>query len=754
MKQFATLFLLFLITATAAAQRVVTATGTFSDVAYVPSREAVYAVLPSSDPDGNTLCHVDPLSGEVLESYFIGNDPQTVSATTSGNYLYIGFGGANKVRRFNLMTEAVDLEFSPGGEEDFLGPFFAEKILPIRGSDDLVAISRRNSCCSPRHEGVALFDMGNLLADVTADHTGSNTIAYTDRDDVLIGYNNETTDFQLRRMDVKDNGLTVSNEYPMFDGFGVRIEYAAGHIYATNGQVAALSNGRPDLRGQADLSGLEGYGQVAVKAVPSADRIYYLGSGTDAQLTLLSVDGTTLTQQARYPIPAPRNDDYNPGARTLIALGEQDALAFVSTMGTLGFITLCTSTVTEVPPAYVGPRYICGDQSPLRLVVPAGARTDGQEVIWSDGQQGDTVYVSMAGEYSYRITDEGGCPGPASPTFSVSYDYYGSYPPGIAPPLSTTLCAGSNILLNVDSYSGSRVVWNTGDTTNQLIVTEAGDYSAYLLSSESGCPSEPSAPVTITASAEPAPLAPVVIQGAAIDTCSNESLVLSVDQDAQDYFWTADGYWNGQSGNRSITVYPDFQNTFRYSVATIGINGCLSPVTTGTVNFRVTPQAPYLQYNAATRTLASSATGRHLWYYQGELEAETGNRYYSPQRNGFYSARVVGDHCPSPESSLISVTGVTTATADDEASRRVEVFPNPTRDRLFVNFDRSLLSELSRNGVKYQLYSADGRLVSHGTVDPNQANAPISVAGLAGGMYLLTFTSDQQAILRKRITIL
>ncbi len=754
MKQLSALVVCLLLLVTASAQSVVLAEGTFSDVVYVPARDVVYALRPNGATDGNTLCRVDPVSGRVLDSFFIGSDPRVLAATTSGNYLYVGFGGESKARRFNLATQSVDLEFGLGGEDDWSGPFFVEEILPVRGSDDLVAISRRNGCCSPRHEGVALYDKGELLPEATADHTGSNTIAYTDRDGVLIGYNNETTDFQLRRMEITDQGLIVSNTYPMFDGFGVRIEYGDGSIYATNGQVAALSDGRPDLRGQVDLAALESYRAAAIEVVPAANRVYYLGGSGDDRLILLSVDQTTLTPVADYSIGVPRNGDYNTGAQTLIALGQADALAFVTTTGTLGFVTLCTSAVTEVPPAYTGPDYICSGAASLRLVVPAGARSDGRGVVWSDGQRGDTVYVSLPGEYSYRITDEGGCPGPASPTFIVGYDYYGTYAPGIATPLSTTLCAGGSILLSAETYSDNPIVWNTGDTTDQLTVTEGGTYAAYALSEESGCPSELSEAVTITISSESAPPAPVVVQGSAIDTCSNAALLLSVVRDAERYYWVAENHWFGQVEGSSVTVYPDFDNTFRYSVVAMGFDGCLSPATTGTVDFRPTPEMPYVQYNAVTNTLASSASGQHRWYYQGELEAETSSRFYTPQYNGFYTARVVGDGCASPESFLISVTAATTATADEEASRRISIFPNPTRDRLFVTFDPSLLGDLSPSGVHYQLYGTDGKQVSRGVVDPGLANAPISVAGLAGGVYILTFTSDQRAILRKRVTVL
>ena len=247
----------------------------------------------------------------------------------------------------------------------------------------------------------------------------------------------------------------------------------------------------------------------------------------------------------------------------------------------------------------------------------------------------------------------------------------------------------------------------------------------------------------------------MVDQGLRIDTCTTQSIELSVSEPAVRFYWSFENTYSDQAveGSGLIRVYPSY-DPVSYSVVSKDFNGCLSIPAEGLINFFFPPESTTIQYNSATGTLASSLPGPLIWYYQDEIEGESTGRFYKPLRNGFYSARVRGQHCLSDESNLVSVTGITTATIDDEASRRVEVFPNPTRDKLFVNFDRSLWSELSRGGVKYQLYSTDGKLVSNGTVDPGTANAPISVAGMPAGVYLLTFSSSGRAVLRKRVTIL
>ncbi len=753
MKQLLTLVIFLFFAGAVFAQKVVTVAGTYSDVVYVPSRDAVYAVRPASDPQGNTLCRINPVSGAVLECFGVGEDPFTVVATSSGDYLYLGFRGETTVKRFNLATSTIDLEFSTGGFEDSEGPFYPEQILPLRGSDDLVAISRRNTCCSPRHAGVAIYDAGRQLPQALNDYNGSNVLAYTDNDRVIMGYNNEG-DNLLRRMETGEYGFTAAQEFYAIYGYDIRIEYAAGRLYTSNGQVAPLETGYPTGLEYADLTGLYSYGRLAVEAVPAHDRVYYLGTGEDSYLTLLVVDATTLRPIEHFRLNPTDYYTYDNEALTLVKTGEDASFAYVTAQNTLGLVTLCTSEITETPPPYAGPVYICAG-TPLALIAPSGARQDGQGILWSTGQPGDTLLVTTPGEYSYQVTDGSGCPGPSSAVFSVYESYANQQPAYILEPLTRVICSGGSLTLTAEYYYGPAVVWSTGDTTPVLTVSEPGSYTVRGVEESTGCPSGPSAPLVITAVNAPAPAPPVVDQGLRIDTCTTQSIDLSVSQPALNYFWTFEYAYTDQSPRRPnvITVYPNYEPV-RFSVIGQDFNGCLSDPTEGLINFFYPPDPTTIQYNPTTGTLASTLPGPLLWYYQDELEGESAGRFYKPQRNGFYTARVKGPVCLSEQSNLVSVTGITTATIDDEASRRVEIFPNPTRDKLFVNFDRSLLSELTRGGVKYQLYSADGKLVSNGTVDPAVANAPISVAGLAGGVYLLTFTSNSRAVLRKRITVL
>ncbi len=752
MKQLLTLIIFLLFTMTASAQSVVTAPGSFNDLVYVPGRDALYAVRPSGPANGKSLGRIDQRTGAILERYFIGQDPTRVVATTSGDYLYIAFAGENRIRRFNLLTNLVDLDFSVGGEDSFDGPYYAEDLLPVRGSDDLLAVTRRSYYSYPRGKGTVVFDQGRQLPDSNTGSTSSNILAYTDLDNTLLGYNNED-DYLLRKLDLSENGLTVTGQYAgLYTSAGV-LEYAAGMLYGSRGDLLEVRDGLPIPGNTLGMDGLDVNAGTAVEPVPADGKLYYFGrSNNSGRLSLSIYDLPSLTFLLLLEID-PLSPVYSySGGKSLEQLGTPAIFAYLTDDNTLGVVTLCTKAA--VPPAYTGPTTICYDQS-LLLAAPAGVLADGGQILWSNGEIGDSIYVNQPGEYFYRITDSNGCPGPPSPIFYVQESYYGGTLPSILEPRSDVLCEGGSLELRAEYPYGTPIVWNTGDTTSVLTVTEPGTYIAYGIEPEGGCLSPPSASREVYAIDAPVPAAPVVDQGLRIDTCTTQPINLSVSQPAVRFFWSFENTYSDQAteGSGLIRVYPNYEPV-RFSVIGQDFNGCLSDPTEGLINFFYPPDPTTIQYNPTTGTLASTLPGPLLWYYQDELEGESAGRFYKPQRNGFYTARVKGPVCLSEQSNLVSVTGITTATIDDEASRRVEIFPNPTRDKLFVNFDRSLLSELTRGGVKYQLYSADGKLVSNGTVDPAVANAPISVAGLAGGVYLLTFTSNSRAVLRKRITVL
>jgi hypothetical protein len=212
-------------------------------VAFSTHTGRLYGSVPSTAglPYGNGLVEIDPATGVIGESVFVGSEPVAIAVSPDAAVAYVGLNGAAAVRRVDLAMMTADLQFSLGSNVS-LGPHYAEEIAVQPGAPDTVAVSRRNQGFSPRHMGVAIFDAGIQRPSVTAGHTGSNAIVFGAQPQTLIGYNNETTDFGVREMQVSASGVavvrTVSN---VISGFGVRIIYSNNVVYASSGRAVDAS---------------------------------------------------------------------------------------------------------------------------------------------------------------------------------------------------------------------------------------------------------------------------------------------------------------------------------------------------------------------------------------------------------------------------------------------------------------------------------------------------------------------------------
>jgi hypothetical protein len=199
--------------------------------------QVLVAVAPSSPVLGNHLVEMDPHTGQLGRSVAVGSNPWTMAVSDDASRAYIGLGGAPIVTEVDLATFTVvrSIYLGTGG---FLGAFYAEDIDVQPGNPGVIAVSRRNLCCSPRHEGVAIYENGVKRPDETGDHTGANRITWSDDPAVLYGYNNETTGFGFYRLTVDGDGVSIAQSSGgLVAGFGVDIEFGDGLVHATNGQV-------------------------------------------------------------------------------------------------------------------------------------------------------------------------------------------------------------------------------------------------------------------------------------------------------------------------------------------------------------------------------------------------------------------------------------------------------------------------------------------------------------------------------------
>lgn len=220
-----------------------------NDLVYDSTTDRIYVSIPSSNgPNGNSIGVINPQTYSLENTIFMGSEPSVLAISDDGQYVYSGFNGASIVRRFDIASQTAGLQFSLGADIS-TGALFAEDIEVMPGHPTTIAISRKNSGFSPRHEGVAIYDNENLREETTPGHTGSNKIEFTS-ENTLIGYNNESTEYGIRTLLVDSSGVSnTSVTANVLTGFYQDFVFYNNTMYSTAGQVIDVS-GTPFSSGQ------------------------------------------------------------------------------------------------------------------------------------------------------------------------------------------------------------------------------------------------------------------------------------------------------------------------------------------------------------------------------------------------------------------------------------------------------------------------------------------------------------------------
>ena len=255
-----------------------------SDLAYDAVGQMLYAsVRAGAGNSGSVVVPINPANGALGTAIPVGIEPAKLAISDNGQYLYVGLIGESSIQRINLAAQAVDLTIALGNSANFQNsPLHAEDIAVVPGSPQSIAVSLVNSCCSPRHEVVAIFDGVNRRANATQNFYGGNVIEFSSSASTLYGYNNETTGYDFYTMAVDASGVAVTNVHDSFnpagaliEGFGVDMRFNSGRIYSTTGRVIDPVN-------RAILGTFVLPGGIAAAVAPdttsTAGRVYFLSN--------------------------------------------------------------------------------------------------------------------------------------------------------------------------------------------------------------------------------------------------------------------------------------------------------------------------------------------------------------------------------------------------------------------------------------------------------------------------------------------
>ncbi len=170
------------------------------------SRQVYYATVSSTDTTRASRVATIDRQGQILStSQPVGSSPRAIAVSKDGSRLYIGLNGTGEVSQYALpgftLLATISLPVLSSGQTH------AEQISISPTDPNVFAVSLAYNSVSPRHAGVALVKDMLMQPVRTPGHTGSNRIAFGPTGDNVYGFNNESTEFGLRKLAVAADGL-------------------------------------------------------------------------------------------------------------------------------------------------------------------------------------------------------------------------------------------------------------------------------------------------------------------------------------------------------------------------------------------------------------------------------------------------------------------------------------------------------------------------------------------------------------------
>jgi len=206
---------------------------------YSTSTKMLYASVPSSSGvNGNSIASVDPVTGVVDSTVFVGSEPKKLALSDDGHTLYVSLEGAAAIRSFDVVSHALGLQF-PLGSDNFFGTLRLTDMAVAPGNPNLVAVSRNYRGVSPPEAGVAVFENGVQRPVTTPGHTvASDFLSFSASAGTLYGCGFYSG---LNTMTVNSAGVSITSSSSFSLGNAIRFDN--GRVYGSTGQIVNPTGG-------------------------------------------------------------------------------------------------------------------------------------------------------------------------------------------------------------------------------------------------------------------------------------------------------------------------------------------------------------------------------------------------------------------------------------------------------------------------------------------------------------------------------
>jgi hypothetical protein len=216
-------------------------------IAFDPASQRLYLSAPNSLTTGNTIAVLDPATTTIIGQQYAGSNPNILTISDDGQFLYAELDGSSSVQRFVLPGLAPDITY-PLGSNQYFGSYFALDLQVAPGAPHTTAVTLgNNGITTPAEGGMVIFDDSTPRA-TTAPGARQlfSSIQWGSDVTALFAANNESTGFDFYTLSVNSSGASLTSDFPnTFSSFHNDIHFDPGTklIYSDDGHVLDPATG-------------------------------------------------------------------------------------------------------------------------------------------------------------------------------------------------------------------------------------------------------------------------------------------------------------------------------------------------------------------------------------------------------------------------------------------------------------------------------------------------------------------------------
>jgi hypothetical protein len=352
--------------------------------------------------------------------------------------------------------------------------------------------------------------------------------------------------------------------------------------------------------------------------------------------------------------------------------------------------------------------------------------------MWSNGQTGSSIDVTLSGIYSVSVMTPEGCLGnSANITVTVSP----APNPSITANGASNLCNGESVVLTA-SNGFTNYIWDNGQTGQSITVNQPGSYSVSVTGGN-GCTGS-SVPFNVQVNP---PLNPVITANGPTDFCFGESVTLSVSiqGNLNLVFWNV----NQTPTGSQITVFESGQ----YFCIVMDDNGCVdSSLIDFPTDVNVYHPQPQISFQN-NLLIATSGFTSYQWYSNGNVIPGATFSTYDAPVSGTYSVMVTDVNGCTGMSPAVEFTHVGIEEPEG-VEIGLQVLPNPTEGIFEIS---AQLPQASK--VKIEIFDMLGKLVIQpkDEIIVGEFNRSYNLNHLGNGVYLVKVNVDDKGFIRRLV---